>query len=158
MPTSHDVFVATLSPYQRMRDAFVELRGLLVTWRANNRRADSSLVDEYGDLVSIATFTNIETKIVPDFSKYYNSVKTYNQNSTNESTVVPLEAICKLDDAIMIGDRIKFTHWFPNDALDENGVPLGESEAKEFQVAKVENQVHFGSVSKKITIVPVRDL
>lgn len=158
MSTSHDVFVATLTPYQRMRDAFVELRGLSVVWRANDRRADSSLVDEYGDLVSVATFTNIETKIVPDFSKYYNSVKTYNQNSTNESTVIPLEAICKLDDDIMVGDRIRFTHWFPNNALDENSIPLGESEAKEFQIAKVENQVHFGSVSKKITIVPVRDL
>lgn len=149
MPTSHDVFVSTLSSYQGMRDAFVELRGYLVTLRTNDKHHISESVDEYGDLVNITTFTDSEIKIVPNFSKYYTSVKTYTntQTRTNESAVVPLEAICRLEEVLDVGDRIKFTHEIPEGL-----------ENKEFQIAKVETQIHFGAISKKITMVPVRDL
>ncbi len=60
-------------------------------------------------------------------------------------TLVPLTAVCKLSANINIGDRIRF------------GLQLTGLENKEFQVSKVETQVHFKPISKKVTLVPVRD-
>lgn len=144
MPTSHDVFLAAIPTYQQLRDAYVDLQGHDVTHRVN--QLGTNRQDEYGDLINVTSFADSTIRVVPDLSAYFKAVASFNSNATtNESALVPLTAVCKLAANINVGDRIRF------------GQQLAGLENKEFQVAKVETQVHYKPISKKVTLVPVRD-
>lgn len=144
MPTSHDVFLAAIPTYQQLRDAYVDLQGYDTVHRVN--ALGTNRQDEYGDIINATSFTDGTIRIVPDLSAYFKAITSYNSTgATNESALVPLSAVCKLSANINVGDRIRF------------GQQLTGLENKEFQVAKVETQVHFKPISKKITLVPVRD-
>lgn len=144
MSTSHDVFIAAVPAYQQLRNAYIDLQGLDVTHRVNQLGVNRQ--DEFGDIVNTSTFVDVAAKIVPDLSAYYKAIASYESNSaTNEVPLIPLTAVCKLSMAINIGDRIKF------------GNDIAVLEYKQFQVADVETQIHVKPISKKITLVPVRD-
>lgn len=146
MTTSHDVFVSTLEYRKRLRDAYVELRGYDCVLYLNNKGTGRR--DFYGDIeTTTATYLEEEKiKLVVDFSAFVRILDSFVQG-TNEGLETPLKAICRLDQEINIGDRVKF---------DQKYWPIGV-ESKIFQVIDVKLQRHDKPLSKNVVLNVLRD-
>ena len=145
MTTSHDVFLATTNAYVAQRAAYIQLRGMDVILRRNQR--GTARIDHYGDIINQASFTDSQIKMVFELTDYYRLMTNF-ESATNESILTPLECIVDLQLDIIAGDRVRFTH----------SLIQMINEDKEFVVGSVDTQIHVVPISKKINLVPLRDV
>ena len=147
MNTTHAIIRAVIDSRKAMRDAYVDLQGVECTLRvidtvASNRR------NVYGEINAQPVLAApVAVSIVMDLGKYLQVVDSKSDVSTDERDVETLEGIVKLTQIIKIGDRVTvpFSHFFPS------------VEDKVFQVSNSRIVHHVGELSKKISLVPLRD-
>lgn len=142
MTTTHDVLLASIPSKQLLRDAYVDLHGYDVTWRKNSLGVNR--IDDFGDVVSNATFVNSPAKVVINLAKLQQLMLNH-ANDTNEASINRIEAYCKVSMDVVAGDRIVFPQTY-----------LAATTAKEMQVVKVDANLHSALVGKKIYLSPAR--
>lgn len=141
-----DVFLAAQKKRSLLRSDFIRLRGTDVLLRRNMRKTER--IDEYGDVINTEnTWVTFPVKIVIDLSQFYSMVINM-ESGSNEFGITPIKALVDLDLDVISGDRIRFS----------KEVIAGLKEDKELVVGEVLQQVHVVTISKYITLVPLRDV
>ena len=139
------VLQATLASRRKIRDAFVELRGIIVEiervaqW--NSRR------DSYGEIREDVEYDDpTDLYIVLNITNYLTLLDKYEDTEVEDRDKVPLEGWVKLDEDIKAGDRITVDFTYFNQ----------DEETKIFEVTHVGMQNHLEQVSKSVLMTVYR--
>ena len=126
------VLQATLASRRKVRDAFVELRGIIATiervaqW--NSRR------DNYGEIREDVEYDDpVDIYIVLNVANYLTLLDKYEDTAVEDRDKIPLEGWVKLDEDIKAGDRLTIDLSFFNE----------DQETKIFEVTHVGLQNHI---------------
>lgn len=144
--STHDVILAAVGVHQGMRTKFIELQGMPVIYR---KLINPTRVDEMGDVINEfadSDFSTQEIRAVFNLARYFHITASI-KNGTYENGMT-LDVSIDLQLEAHPGDRILFTQRL---------LPVLQ-EDKLWQIASVEQQLHMESISKKIKLVPLRDV
>ena len=139
------VLQATLASRRKIRDAFVELRGIIASiervaqW--NSRR------DSYGEIREDVEYDDPDDiYIVLNVANYLTLLDKYEETSVEDRDKIPLEGWVKLDEDIKAGDKLTIDLSFFNE----------DQETKIFEVTHVGLQNHIEQISKSVSLTVYR--